>query len=204
MRATDTTHCLNCNKPFSYYHPKSALERKYCSVSCSSKINSAKNLKNGERPSWNKGLTKKDPRVKKYSLAVKKRMTENNPWKGKKRPEHSKRMSGEKHWNWQGGINPENDSLRKSYLFKDWAKEVKNIWNYECQICGTNHGPLHSNHIKKFSDHENLRYEVKNGIVLCKKCHEKLVNHHEKEWESYFNFCWDNKLFSRKAMNYVS
>lgn len=101
----------------------------------------------------------------------------------------------EQHWNWKGGINPISDTIRKSKEFKMWARQVKETWNFECQICGDRGYDLHSNHIKKFAEYKEDRFNINNGICLCKKCHTNLVNQHEKEWESYFNFCWENKIY---------
>lgn len=86
------------------------------------------------------------------------------------------------------GRTPLNTTIRHSWEHINWARQVKERDNYICQICGIKGGKLHSNHIKKFSDYSELRFEVNNGITLCKSCHVGWVNHHETEWESYFNF----------------
>ena len=91
---------------------------------------------------------------------------------------------GENHWNWQGGIYEMYNEIRSSPLSKRWSIEVKERDNYECQICGINK-KLQANHIKKFSDYPELRFDLNNGITLCEYCH-KLVTNYELEWESYF------------------
>ena len=47
---------------------------------------------------------------------------------------------------------------------------------------------LRANHIKKFSDHPELRLEPTNGITICEGCDIERVFHHEENWESYFDF----------------
>ena len=96
-------------------------------------------------------------------------------------------LAGEKHFNWKGGVTPENEKVRKSTEYKLWRNHIYERDGYECQICGELGGVLHANHIKKFADYPELRLEASNGITLCKSCH-KLVTRHETEWENYFNF----------------
>ena len=86
---------------------------------------------------------------------------------------HRKNMSGEKHWNWKGGISPYNESLRKSVEYKMWRKSIFERDGYTCQWCGIVGGTLHADHIKPFSTHPELRLAIDNGRTLCKNCHMK-------------------------------
>lgn len=97
-------------------------------------------------------------------------------------------LRGDKAPNWKGGITSVNKLIRQSLKYRLWRKSVFERDDYTCQICDIRGTILHPNHIKKFSDYPNLRFESLNGITLCKNCHVGLVNHHEQEWESYFNF----------------
>ena len=107
----------------------------------------------------------------------------------------SKNLIGELAPHYIDGRTPLNEKIRQSLEYKEWMTIIKERDNYICQICGTCTGPIHANHIKKFSDYPKLRFELTNGITICKKCHEKWVNHHEPEWESYFNFNLKNRGF---------
>lgn len=81
------------------------------------------------------------------------------------------RVNGENHWNWRGGINDENDAIRKSWQYKQWRQSVYERDDFICQKCGCR-GVLNAHHILNFSNHEDLRFDVSNGITLCKKCHK--------------------------------
>lgn len=83
------------------------------------------------------------------------------------------KISGENHPNWKGGVNDENDTVRKSWEYKEWRQKVYKRDNYTCQCCGKtiNDIMVNAHHILNFSDHEDLRFDVDNGITLCEECH---------------------------------
>lgn len=100
---------------------------------------------------WSKGLTKKtDERLKNVG------------------------KSKEQHWNWKGGISTENILLRQSGEYKTWRAAVFKRDDYTCTHCGTRHTNIEAHHIKSFSEHIEDRFDVGNGITLCKKCHKEL------------------------------
>lgn len=76
------------------------------------------------------------------------------------------------HWNYQGGITPENKVIRNSEKIKYWRKDVFERDNYTCRKCNQKGGVLNAHHIKRFSDYPELRTELSNGITLCVECHK--------------------------------
>lgn len=117
-------------------------------------------------------------------------------------------IRGENNPNWKNGISRINQLIRASFEYNQWKKEIKKRDNYTCQICGIQKGYLHSNHIKKFSDYPNLRFELTNGITICRNCDNRWVMRHEEEWESYFNFnlatrgFLEDKFIKRRSIVY--
>ena len=82
----------------------------------------------------------------------------------------------ENHWNWQGGKTREstNEKLRKSTPYKKWRKSVLARDNWTCQDCGAvqKKGPA-AHHVFPFAEFPEHRYELWNGITLCRSCHMK-------------------------------
>lgn len=68
--------------------------------------------------------------------------------------------------------------LRYSANMADWRRAVFERDDYRCQKCGARNGNGHTvyleaHHIKQFATHPELRFEISNGLTLCKPCHKK-------------------------------
>lgn len=91
-------------------------------------------------------------------------------------------FSGEKHFNWQGGISFEpyttdwTETLRRAIRERD---------NYICQLCSQYGNTVHhKNYIKEDCNLNNL-------ITLCRKCNTK-VNFNRDYWKQYFSKHYGN------------
>lgn len=92
------------------------------------------------------------------------------PWnKGKK----CGGISGQRHWNWQGGITKPHNQIRVSLEYKLWRRAVLERDNYTCRFCGQHGGKLCVDHIKPFAMYPELRLAIDNGRTLCHECHKK-------------------------------
>ena len=112
-----------------------------------------------------------------------------NYWQGKHRSENDKKIMskarvnslkcprGEKHWNWKGGktkIYKHNDT--EQFRYKNWRSQVFKRDNWICQTCGRRSEAgspvyLEAHHIKSWTYYPELRYNIDNGITLCRECH---------------------------------
>lgn len=106
----------------------------------------------------------------------------NNPMFGKHHSLNTKlkisksrigRCGGDKCNFWKGGINPINDTIRKSSKFKLWRESVFTRDNYTCQKYGIIGGKLHPHHIQNFAKFPELRFAIDNGITLSEKAHRE-------------------------------
>lgn len=89
--------------------------------------------------------------------------------------EHKKfEASGPWHWNWKGGITPQNQKDRSSPECKKWRKSVFERDKFTCQKCGSVGGKLNAHHKKKWADFPEMRYDINNGVTLCERCHKAL------------------------------
>ena len=74
--------------------------------------------------------------------------------------------------------------LRTSKEYRDWRKAVLQRDKYTCMHCGLHNDDteLNAHHIKPFSIYPELRFDIDNGLTLCRNCH---INVHktEREWE---------------------
>jgi hypothetical protein len=78
---------------------------------------------------------------------------------------------------WMGKSIPpfkrNNKAQRHSPMYITWRNTVFERDNYTCQDCGQRGGELNAHHLQGFKKFPKLRYELSNGITLCKKCHKK-------------------------------
>lgn len=72
--------------------------------------------------------------------------------------------------NWRGGPKNTRD-LRQTYEYKAWRTAIFERDDYTCQICDTKGGMLNADHIKRFSEYPELRFDMSNGRTLCIECH---------------------------------
>jgi hypothetical protein len=107
-----------------------------------------------------------------------------------------KHLSGETNHQWisdRSKLKSKCKSIRWSKKMIFWRREVFSRDNWTCQLCGarSKRGDsvcLNAHHIKKFSDHPELRFSVNNGVTLCEECH-KTTYGHESDFEAVF---WPN------------
>lgn len=70
--------------------------------------------------------------------------------------------------------------------YEDFRKRVLKRDSRKCQMPGCdNKTKLHVHHIRKWASAYSLRYEISNGITLCKDCH-KSISGKESNYESLF------------------
>ena len=78
---------------------------------------------------------------------------------------------GENNTAWKGGITPKTILARNSVVYKNWRNAVFDRDNWTCQDCSKRGGELHAHHVFGFAEFEEHRFDVWNGITLCKSCH---------------------------------
>lgn len=180
--------CKNCNKEFPIENWR-IKRAKFCSKACNAafthKIHPQKGMKRSDatkkklsdshkgKVAWNKGLTG----FKTWNKGLKGKQVAWNKgihsWEGRKERLVIPMLSGEKHWNWQGGITSENHKIRDSKIYKDWRLKVFQRDRFTCILCGyRSYKPrdIRADHIKPFSLFPELRFELSNGRTLCVPC----------------------------------
>lgn len=123
------------------------------------------------------GFTGRHTEETKQKIREARARQDSNTWRGK-RP----LLSGNRHWNWQGGKTKFNRTARYLFMmtleYKLWRKSVFERDNYMCIWCGAKSGRgkkvvLNADHIKPFAYFPELRLAIDNGRTLCQTCHVK-------------------------------
>ncbi len=160
-RSGNLVLCENCKKEF---YKSINSKRKFCSQTCYWKF------KKGKHHSWGYKISQKMKNKKKTPEHI---MKVANANRGQKRPN----ISGENHWNWQGGKSFINERWNRRRVYRLWKKTILERDNFTCQKCKKRGGELVGHHIFNFADFPEFKLSIDNGITLCKNCH---IQFHKK------------------------
>lgn len=84
-----------------------------------------------------------------------------------------KLLYGESNPHWKGGKCSDVSKAKASLDYKLWKEAVNNRDNFTCQECGgKDKSIMETHHIKQFAEFPDERYNVYNGITLCRFCHQ--------------------------------
>lgn len=88
---------------------------------------------------------------------------------------------GERHPNWKGGTAKEYKHQTSRIEYVEWRKAIFQRDNWTCRICEKrsskeNQIYLEGHHINSWIKYPEMRFNVENGITVCKKCHW-LIHH---------------------------
>lgn len=142
------------------------------------------------RPPWNKG--------KKLSKKIRMNMSRaqtgmvtskgtkrkiGNANRGKKRSkEIRRRMCGENHWNWRGGVSFDPYPKDWTNLFKE---SIRQRDSYICQLCGVHQDELSRVLDVHHIDYDKYNLDPENLVALCRSCHQK-TNLDRECWIEFF------------------
>lgn len=80
---------------------------------------------------------------------------------------------GENHWNWKGGVTPQNTLERRRFA-REIQKQVFERDGYICILCGSG-GNITVDHIQPWAEYIELRFNIDNCRTLCQSCHYEIT-----------------------------
>jgi hypothetical protein len=84
--------------------------------------------------------------------------------------------SGEKHPMWNSSLsNEERFHRRDTHQHEEWRNLVLRRDGWKCVCCKNSKSKenrLHAHHLCNYKDFPEDRFDVKNGVTLCSKCHK--------------------------------
>ena len=89
-------------------------------------------------------------------------------------------QTGEKNHNWKGGVTSKHQKIRTGKEHHEWSVKVYERDHYTCQKCGIHckNRNIVAHHIKSFANFESERFNINNGVTLCRACHARLHKEH--------------------------
>lgn len=185
--------CKLCSTPYTV--PPCQLNRtKFCSMSCKHKSLSGKTPWNKGKPGATRGMkfgssklkgiprtpefcakisATKKAQCRKHSLATRIKISKNR--RGK--------VTGSANHAWKGGFATHNTRQKEHKLlkYKLWRSAIFEYDNYTCQMpnCNTGCTYVEPHHIYKWSKYPDKRYDLNNGITLCRICHKSILGKEE-------------------------
>lgn len=94
------------------------------------------------------------------------------------------KMGGKNHWRWmEDRTKLKKQDDRRSSAVNEWRIEVYKRDGYKCKFSNKDcSGRLEAHHILNWEDFPEFRYDINNGITLCKTHHPR-GRAKEKEFE---------------------
>lgn len=157
-----------CNKVWRKQNSKLAQPLELCACGCSNLVKNHRSkylFGHQPQPLVRKGLFQKGHKInlgRKFGKQFGEKLSKINT--GRKSS-----YAGSRHWNWKGGIaktSNERVKFLKYQVPKVFARD-----NYTCQVCSQYSGYLHVDHIQRWSDRPDLRFNLDNCRTVCRACH---------------------------------
>jgi 5-methylcytosine-specific restriction endonuclease McrA len=76
--------------------------------------------------------------------------------------------------------DPTNSEIRQSAEYREWRNAVLRRDNYTCIFCKSKFS-IEAHHIYSFAGFPELRFDMTNGLSLCRKCHQLTPNYGSKQ-----------------------
>lgn len=86
---------------------------------------------------------------------------------------------GENHPKWNFNLTNE-DRISRRLLpeCQEWRNKIFKRDNYTCQICNQYGGEFRAHHLDGYHWCIEKRFDIDNGVTLCKNCHQEFHNHY--------------------------
>jgi len=191
-----TTICLQCNKEFS---GRFSSNRKFCSITCRQRYHNNPSRNPSKSPSARAKISasrKGKPTSLGLRCSKEKKAKISKTLTGRVMPEVQKIkislklkgrktwktriniLIGDKHPNWRGGYSKKRQARYNEPEYKEFVGNVLKRDNYTCQLCGARNGNgkkifFQVHHKIHYWENPNLKYDIDNGITLCRDCHRK-------------------------------
>lgn len=81
---------------------------------------------------------------------------------------------------WSGGKVLDRDVNSDEY--KQWRFSVFLRDNWSCRRCGISDHRMQAHHVRPWAKFPSLRFDVKNGVTVCKPCHRTIHRDKEQQW----------------------
>jgi hypothetical protein len=90
---------------------------------------------------------------------------------------------GANHPNWKNGVSKHVHNVSEP-KYKEWRMSVFTRDGFKCKLCSTKNN-LQAHHILRWADYPEFRYDINNGITLC-RAHHPRMRAEEKRLEPTF------------------
>lgn len=81
--------------------------------------------------------------------------------------------------------------------YKYWRSRVYKRDGYACKLC-LSKDAIEAHHIKRWADFPEHRFDINNGITLCKVCHN-MIKDEEQIYEAKFSLLIRRKNADRQS-----